>query len=134
MSSTAIKNILDALQPVFEKYKDKIIFTYLFGSAARETGYPSGDVDIAVFLSDEGRKSAFDVKLSLYADFCRALKRNDVDVVVLNTAFNLMLLDEIVRYGVILYDADPDMREEFELKILHQAIDFKTQRLAVMGV
>ena len=120
--------------PVFEKYKNKVIFGYLFGSAAQKTAYPPRDVDIAIFLSREGKKSAFDVKLSLYADFCRALKRNDVDVVVLNIAVNLMLLDEIVRYGVVLYDADPKAREEFELKIQHQAIDFKNQRLAIMGV
>lgn len=134
MDSNIIKDIRDALLPVFEKYKNKIVFAYLFGSASKETGYPPGDVDIAVFLSPEGRRSSFDVKLALYADFCRALKRNDVDVVVLNTAKNLMLLDEIVRYGVLLQDNAPDRREDFELKILHQAIDFKQQRLAVMGV
>ena len=134
MGLDTINNIRDAVLPVFEKYKNKVIFGYLFGSAAQKTGYPSRDVDIAVFLSGDGKKSAFDVKLSLYADFCRALKRNDVDVVVLNIAVNLMLLDEIVRYGVVLYDADPKAREEFELKIQHQAIDFKNQRLAIMGV
>ena len=134
MLAESVKHIRGALLPVYEQYGSKVTFAYLFGSTARRAAYPPADVDIAVFLSPEGRKSAFDVKLSLHADFCRALKRNDVDVVVLNTSVNLMLLDEIVRYGVVLYDADPDTREEFELKILHQAIDFKTQRLAVMGV
>ena len=63
-------------------------------------------MDIAVFLSGDGRNPPL-MSSSLYADFCRALKRNDVDVVVLNIAVNLMLLDEIVRYGVVIYDADP---------------------------
>lgn len=134
MSVVDVNNIKSLLLPVFEKYGDVVIFAYLFGSTVRRTTYPSADVDIAVFLSREGRKSAFDIKFSLYADLCRALKRNDVDVVVLNSAVNLMLLDEIVRHGVVIHDTDPDTREMFEVKILHEAIDFKTQRRAVMGV
>lgn len=62
------------------------------------------------------------------------MKRDDVDLLILNTAGNLILLDEVVRYGSVLYDRDTDARENFELDILHQAIDFKRQRLAVLGV
>jgi uncharacterized protein len=134
MTAKDINKIKNVLPPVFEKYGDVVTFAYLFGSTVRSTTYPSGDIDIAVFLSPKGCRSAFDIKLSLHADMCRALKRNDVDALVLNTTINLMLLDEIVRHGVVIYDANPDAREEYELKILHQTIDFKTQRLAMMGV
>ena len=83
--------IKNAVLPVFEKYRDKIICAYLFGSVAEAETSPLSDVDIAVFLSDGTRESNFDIKLSLYADFCRALKRSDVDVVILNTATNIIL-------------------------------------------
>lgn len=129
-----VKAITEALVPVFERYQDTVIFAYLFGSAVKDKGYPRGDIDIAVFLSHGARESYSDIKLSLYADFCRTLKGNDIDIMVLNDATNIIILDEIVRYGIVLYDMNPELREEFEIKVLHRAIDFKVQRLAVMGV
>src|SRR3989304_3389948 len=71
---------------------------------------------------------------ALHMSPCRALNRNDVDLVVLNTVANNMLIEDIIRHGVVIYDHDIDAREDYEVTSLHQAIDFKTQRLAVMGV
>ena len=48
MTQEAVNDIRDALLPVFERHAGKVVFAYLFGSAAHETGYPPGDVDIAV--------------------------------------------------------------------------------------
>ena len=110
------------------------MFAYLFGSVAQDNMSPLSDVDLAVFLSRQNEKSYFDIKCSLYADFCRVLKRNDIDVVVLNTTTNIVLLDEIIRGGIVLVDRDIDLREEFEQKILHQAMDFKEQRIVFLGV
>jgi predicted nucleotidyltransferase len=127
-------DLVNSLIPVIQKYKQDILFAYLFGSTARAVGAPSGDIDIAFFLAEGTLESYFETKLSLHADLCRALKRNDVDLVVLNTATNLMLLDEITRTGVVLYDRAPDVRMDFELGVLHRALDFKSHRLAIMGV
>lgn len=126
-------DITEKLRPVIEKYKDHILFAYLFGSAARNDLRPMSDIDIAVFLHKGEKGSYFDLKLAIHADICRVLKRNDIDVVVLNITTNLMILDEIIRHGVVLFDGDRDFREAFEHKILHQAIDFKEQRKAVVG-
>lgn len=131
MTSSDIKELLFL---IFEKYKDHLVFAYLFGSAAQNDLLPKSDVDIAVFLYKQNKESYFDIKLSLYADFCRALNRNDVDVVMLNTTTNIIFLDEIIRGSVILVDRDQDLRKEFEHKILHQAIDFREQRIAIIGV
>lgn len=127
-----ITDIKDALLPVFERHKDKVLFAYLFGSAVEGMG-PLSDIDIALFLSSK-KENFFDIKLSLYTDFCRALKRSDIDVVILNITTNIILLNEIINHGIVLYDKDPELREDFELKILHQFIDFKEQRLAIMGI
>ncbi|MGR3175684.1 MAG: type VII toxin-antitoxin system MntA family adenylyltransferase antitoxin [Candidatus Scalindua sp.] len=131
MISNSIK---EKLLPLFSKYNGNILFAYLFGSAAQGNMSPLSDVDLAVFLSRQNEKFYFDIKCSLYADFCRVLKRNDIDVVVLNTTTNIVLLDEIIRGGMVLVDRDIDLREEFEQKILHQAMDFKEQRIIFMGV
>ncbi|ADH86104.1 hypothetical protein DaAHT2_1409 [Desulfurivibrio alkaliphilus AHT 2] len=35
--------------------------------------------------------------------------------------------------GILLHEQEPAAREKFELNTLHQAIDFKSQRLAIIG-
>jgi len=129
----AIEDIKKTLSPVFER-SGSIRFAYLFGSVAKGEVAPLSDMDIAVYLSDVDPGAVFDVKLSLHGDICRALHRNDVDLVVLNTVANNMLIEDIIRHGVVIYDRDIDAREDYEVTSLHQAIDFMTQRLAVMGV
>lgn len=130
----SLKNIKKTLLPVFESYEAQVVFSYLFGSAAREDMSHLSDIDIAVYFSEEKNRDFFDLKLSLHADICRVLGRNDVDMVVLNTAGNLILLDDIIRNGTVLYDREMGVREAYEVRTLHQAIDFKTQRFAIMGI
>jgi len=102
-------DLVQELTTFFRKRAEHVLFAYLFGSAAQGGQGALSDVDIALYIK-VGTMDAFEAKLSLHADLCRLLKRNDVDVVVLNSASNLMLLDEIVRTGVVLFDGDPDAR------------------------
>jgi uncharacterized protein len=134
MGALKVSTIKETLSPVFKKYRDRVVFAYLFGSAAGGDLQPTSDIDIAVLFVPGTRAFYFDTRLSLHGDYCRALNRNDIDIVVLNTATNIIILEEIVRYGIVIYDREPDMREDFELKILHQAIDFREQRLAAIGI
>ena len=129
----SVEDIKKALSSLFEN-DGRILFAYLFGSVVKGEVTPLSDVDIAVYLNEAGPESSFDIKLSLHADLCRTLKRNEVYLVLLNTLANKMLVEDIVRYGLLIYDSDSDRRENFEVMSLHQAIDFKTQRLAVMGI
>lgn len=129
----AIGDIKKALSPILEKHGG-VLFAYLFGSVAREEVAPLSDMDIAVYLTGIRPESFFDEKLSLHADICRALKRNDIDLVILNTLSNKILTEDIIRHGVVIYDRDTDAREGYEVMALHQAIDFRTQRLKVMGI
>ena len=126
-------DIIEVLQRTLDKSRDKVLFAYLFGSLAESRGGPLSDVDVAVFLDDECAANHWDVRMTLQADLSRALGRNDVDVVILNHTHNLMLLDEIIRRGVILLDQDQQVRVDFELKTLHRAIDFKIQRATTIG-
>ena len=119
---------------VFSKYKEEIIAAYLFGSTARGMNSSTSDIDIAVLLRRLDKKSGSVLKFRLYADLCRTLKRNDVDLVLLSLSGNLILNDEIVRNGEVLYASDDAAREEFELKVLHRCTDFKLQRRYAMGV
>jgi hypothetical protein len=125
--------IIEALSGVFQRHS-AVVFAYLFGSMVSGKTGPLSDVDVAVYLKGGTPEEKLDAKFGLYADFSRALMRNDIDVVVLNATDNLILLEEIVRNGRVIYDTDPDLRRDCEVKIIHRAIDFRTQRKAMMGV
>jgi uncharacterized protein len=115
-------------------YGERIAAVYLFGSRNRGEAAPLSDLDLAVLFHPRERAHLLELRCALYADFSRALQTNDIDLTVLNTLDNMFLLDEIVREGTVLYDREPALRDDFELNALHRAIDFKQQRLQVMGV
>ena len=96
-------NIINNITAVFHKHERSVLFAYLFGSTVHAEGRLSGDIDVAVYFAEGTPEAHFENRLSLYADICRALKRNDVDLVVLNTTLNLILLDDIVRTGDVIY-------------------------------
>lgn len=118
---------------VFANYQEEIVAAYLFGSTAKGINGPSSDIDIAVLLRNHDNKSGSALRFRLYADLCRKLKRNDIDLVLLSLRGNLILNDEIVRNGQVLYASDDAAREDFELKLLHRCTDFKSQRRYAMG-
>lgn len=127
-----VKSIQNSLEPVFRHYKKDLRFGYCFGSLASGNPGKLSDVDLAFYVSDAER--AFDMKIELYTECSLALKRNDIDVVILNSLDNLVLAWEITRDGVVIYDADPEGRKDYELKIQHTAIDFLHQRKMNMGI
>lgn len=128
--------ISEKLKTVLERHRDQVAFAYLFGSSLLDQVRPLSDVDIAVYLSDETEADYLWIKFALYADFSRVLKRNDVDVVILNGLTNLFLLEGIVKEGMVIFEEEGGeaIRKDFELKILHQVIDFKDQRKTIMGI
>lgn len=126
------QSIITSLTPVLKKYS-KIAFAYLFGSVATEEQNQFSDVDVAIFHYPDVDFS-FDNILQFQGDCCRILKRNDVDILLLNKARNLILLDDVIRKGRIILNREPQLLNDFELKTLHQVCDFKYQRNREMGV
>lgn len=120
------------LQPVFGKYSE-LVFVCLFGSLARGNGWETSDVDLAIYVKQQSIFS-FSRKLQFHGDCCRVLRRNDVDVVVVNQTRNLLLLEQIIRNGVIILNRDQTILDDFSLKIQHSALDFRSHRQRVMGI
>lgn len=116
------------------EYRAEVTAGYLFGSVAGGEVGALSDIDIAVLSSGRREESEGDLRFRLYADLCRALQRNDIDLVILNTASNLVLKDEIVRNGILVHESDAEAREEFEVRVIHSCIDFKRQRRRTVGV
>ncbi len=124
--------VASKLSCVFTKFQEHIVFAYLFGSVAIGTQSALSDVDLAIYVSNTSTFS-FSDKLLIHADCCRRLNRDDLDLVVVNQMENLMLLDQIVREGKVIFDSDPDCRMFFEAESIHKAYDFKFQRHREMG-
>ena len=95
-----------------------VVFGYLFGSYARGDATPGSDVDLALFLRD----TSLDARLALHHRLQKALKK-EIDMVVLNEARNLYLLEHILREGILLKDAP--LRAEYEVDTHHRILDFK---------
>ncbi|RJR32480.1 MAG: nucleotidyltransferase domain-containing protein [Desulfobacteraceae bacterium] len=123
----------ERVRQVLERY-EKVVFAYLFGSSAGSDAVHARDIDIAVYLSEKDKKARNEIKLDLYVTLSRSLNTNEVDVLVLNDAKNLILRHEIVLNGIVLLDRDRDLRFDYEQKIIHSAIDFRENRRAMMGV
>jgi|Deesub1362A_J573_1020465.scaffolds.fasta_scaffold36981_2 hypothetical protein len=114
---------------VFEDFPE-VLFAYLFGSVSEGISGPLSDLDIAIYMKPYSGERY----IKLHTALCRTLRRSNIDLLVLNRTRNLILIEEIFRKGQLIYDKDPEFRIEYEVKMIHRAIDFRTQRKAVMGI
>lgn len=114
--------------------KDKEVFKglgintiYLFGSRALGLESESSDYDIAILFSDTSKlaKKKDGVYLEIYeliAD--RARTKRDIDIVFLHRASG-QLRYHVVSNGVVLHDADPRLRGDFEERVISEHADFE---------
>ncbi len=118
------KEIIEQLERFLEK-REEIQFAILFGSIAKGTSNKLSDVDIAVMLAPDFKDSSpYGYQATLTADLMQELKRNDVDVVILNEA-PILLKYEIMRYGDFIHIRDKQARIQFQVDTLNQYEDFK---------
>lgn len=120
------------LREIFSANPD-IIFALLFGSSVTGNTTELSDLDLAVYVRDPRTFSFYD-KLGLHGECCRVLHRNDIDLIVLNQTENIILLDEVMRNGKIIYSIDDETVDNFSVKTLHRAIDFREHRKRSMGI
>jgi uncharacterized protein len=101
-----------------------VIAVYLFGSVARGDATARSDVDVAVLLAagEPRQPSDYDSVFAMQDDLEERLRRR-VDVIVANAA-PLDLLHRVLRDGVLVSDAEPRRRQEFELNVRTQYFDF----------
>jgi len=104
--------------------KDSIKLAYLFGSTVRgDTGRLS-DVDIGVLLDEKiSKKDRFDLELKLISEITTLIKKNKIDLIVLNEA-PLLLAYNIIKDGIILKSSETE-KVKFETKILSMYMDEK---------
>ena len=104
--------------------KDNVILAYLFGSTVRGDAGRLSDVDIGVLLDEKiPKKDRFDLELKLISDIAILIKKNKIDLIILNES-PLLLAYNIIKSGVIL-KSDEVERVKFETKILSMYLDEK---------
>jgi len=114
----------EALRQFFATQSD-VVLAYLLGSQARGRAHALSDVDIAVLLAGSlDKKQRFDACLKLMAELSRLLRRDEVDVVILNDV-PVALRYRVLRDGVLLSCRDHDRMIDFRLRTVNEYLDFK---------
>jgi hypothetical protein len=107
--------------------RGEILDAYLFGSAARGAGQPHSDIDVAVYVDpDRLPDSPFGYAAALAAELITALRRDDVEVVVLNEAPPL-LYHRVLRDGVRVMSRDLAATTTREARALSRYCDYVPQ-------
>ena len=119
-----ITEISEKLRNFFEK-REEVQFAVIFGSLAKGTANKLSDVDIAVMVDPHFKDtSPYGYHATLTADLMQELKRNDVDVIMLDEA-PIVLKYQVLRYGEFIHIRDKQARIQFQVDTLNQYDDFK---------
>ena len=96
-----------------------VVALYLFGSRAQGLAGPLSDYDFAVLMKEPGQKRGGEVYNQLYeilSPLCpRTLKNDIIDIIFLRDT-QLELRFHVIRYGKVLFDAQPLRRLRFEVE------------------
>jgi predicted nucleotidyltransferase len=126
------KNI-KRLLPKAESYlrsRSDVAFAYLFGSLAKGKLKPLSDVDIAIYLVDEG--DIPEKKLEILGDLMYLLETDEIDLVILNTA-PLTLRMKVLEGKRVVADKVPFERHAYESLTMREYFDFSIKEMAVLG-
>jgi predicted nucleotidyltransferase len=122
--ATLVRTLQDALGA-----RPEVREAYLFGSQARGNTRPDSDVDVAVYVDPATLEhpvgwGGYDTELG--AELIGILRRNDVDVVVLNKAPPLLYY-YVLRDGIRLFARDAQETTSREGRALSRYYDYIPQ-------
>ncbi len=104
-----------------------IVSAYLFGSFLKGNAGKASDIDLAFLLDEKAYKSDPIIAMApahLISAHVGVEFNNETDVSILNSS-SLEIAYEVITRGKCLFELDPDMRMEYELKIKGMYFDFK---------
>ena len=118
-----MKKEIKAITQILNNRSD-ILFGYLFGSKAKGYANERSDWDIAVYFREPINPNRRWPEFELEAELSRAVGAT-VQVIVLNTPLTPVFGFEIMKDGNVLIDRNPNLRAEFENRILRQYYDWQ---------
>jgi predicted nucleotidyltransferase len=104
-----------------------IVAAYLFGSCLSNNSGEASDIDLAFLLDEESYKSDPIEAMSpahLIAAHVGVKFDKETDVTILNSS-SLEIIYEVITSGKCLFELDPDLRMEYELKNKGMYFDFR---------
>ena len=109
------EKIINSIKKIVKKERG-ISFAYIFGSVARGAAGPLSDIDIAVFLSKEGKRNKHEIagKISGF------IGPEHIDTVILNDAPLLMQFN-VVKENIVIKDSNE--RQKFEYIVMNNYLD-----------
>ncbi len=115
-----VKKILgNHIDGLVEKHNIKLM--YIFGSYATNKNTENSDLDIAVLL--EGKPDAF-VKLEILDELVEILRREDIDLVILNRV-DIVLQFQEIKYGKVVYMKDMLTKVLYESRVMDFYMDME---------
>ncbi len=114
---TKIENLKTALIQ-----QEDIIFAYLFGSYATGKFHKKSDIDIAVFLKESVDVDFFYRKLELIDLVSAIIKKNKIDIVILNQA-TPFVVHSVLKTGKLLFCKNEKVRISFEVKNMREYME-----------
>jgi predicted nucleotidyltransferase len=96
---------------------------YVFGSVAAGRARVDSDVDVAVLIDRHVQPAQMlKYRLKLMGDLGSALRRSDVEAVILNEA-PLLLAHRILSKGKLVFERSASARVEFQVRIAGRYMD-----------
>jgi Predicted nucleotidyltransferases len=123
----------------YYRANEEVLFGYLFGSFAKNRSRSRSDIDIAVYLSNYHRESAYENKMKDILALQDIFKR-PVDLILFNEAPPL-LKHEIFKTGIIFIEREHFTLVEYKVRNYHQYLNqlyiinrfFEKNKLAIQG-
>ncbi|MBD3407551.1 MAG: hypothetical protein GF411_15650 [Candidatus Lokiarchaeota archaeon] len=127
-----IVSVREKLQKVITQSREKIEGLHirlilLVGSQATGKSRDKSDIDMAVFVNPRDfdySRGGYPTILELGVLFEMELKREDIDIVILNTANPVMKFNAILD-GILLYQSRNGQYEDFHVHTLSEYYDYQ---------
>ena len=108
--------------------RPEVLAVYIFGSVASGRARPDSDVDVAVLVSDKVmRADPWKYRLELGSALMHVLRRDDVDLILLNEAPPL-LAHRVLSKGKLVLERSASARVAFQVRTVNRYLDTQPMR------
>jgi len=103
---------------------ESVQVVYAFGSLVRGRTKPESDVDLALWVDPCSNRDRFDLRLDAMGWFMNHLRRDNVDLIILNDAPPVLQYNAVCR-GQLLYERKPGLSWQCWRRALNMYWDAK---------